>query len=159
MPASRARWLRNRCARACGRSRLPMTGPPTSYALRWRARARGLTPPFALFPSSRARWRHSPKHARDADVLVDIRPVNADSVTHYLEVLSLLRSCLEKAPGPRQRHANAPSVDEHRHDLVVSNFDSAYPRFSRCRNAHSKPPRFDPYARAPIFLSREVRPH
>jgi hypothetical protein len=112
-----------------------------------------------LLPSARARCRHSTKHSGDADVLVDVGPMNAGSVTHYLEMLSLLRSCLEKAPGPRQRHAYASSVDQHRNDLVVSNLDSAYPGFSRCRNAHSSPPRFDPCAHAPIFLLRAVRPH
>jgi hypothetical protein len=68
------------------------------------------------------------KQAVDADVLVNVRPVNSMTGSDEAKVRSLCGCGLGQPPGPGQRHADDTPVDQIGNDLVFGHTDLLNPR-------------------------------
>src|SRR5262245_54827596 len=66
----------------------------------------------------RARTRGAEQQPADAEVLVDVRPVNALAFTDESPVAALLAARVQQAREPRERHRQPPTVGQV-HDQVV----------------------------------------
>src|ERR1019366_3456814 len=96
-----------------------------SFASRlWNRCRRPLDPHLNRRPSRVwPRRRSSVKQAFDADVLIDLRPMNTLACPNQTKLGSLARRGFGQPPGPRQRHADYASVGQVGDDLVLSHAD------------------------------------
>ena len=92
--------------------------------------------------TSPARRCGSPtKQTFRAEVLVDVRPVDAKPGSRELPIVPLLRCCVEQPRKPGQWDRDRPAVGEVSAQRVVGNVDvpDSLAR-TRCRSTHSMPP-------------------
>jgi len=82
------------------------------------------------------RW-HAAKHPLDADVLIDIRPVNSLSGADNSPFRALSGRRFRKPPRPRQWHADNPAVNEIGRNGVGGKLDVSYTRFVINHNVHA----------------------
>jgi len=68
------------------------------------------------------------QHAVGADVFVHFRPMDSFSPSDQFEVVPLLRARFGQSPGPRQGHADNPTVNQTGGDQLVGNFNIFDPR-------------------------------
>jgi hypothetical protein len=94
------------------------------------------------------------EHAADADVFVNVGPVDAFAGADDLKVLSLLECRTGKPPRPHERHADRAAVQQMRRDGIVGDFDRVDAGFAR-RDAHPRPP---VKARIPVNDRRMLQP-
>lgn len=66
----------------------------------------------------------SAKEAADAEVLVDIRPVDSLAIADESPVLSLSRISVKEAREPRQRHGHATAIGQFDRQLIVIDRDA-----------------------------------
>ena len=79
------------------------------------------------------------KHAFDADVLVDIRPMYSLTGPDKTEIRPLLPGGLRQSPRPSKRHADYTTVGEVRDDLVLCDAHVLDARVVASRNVHAMP--------------------
>lgn len=60
------------------------------------------------------------QHAFDADVLVDVRPVDADAIADQLPMVALSRSRFGESPRPGERYAHGAAIDEVSRDFGLA---------------------------------------
>ena len=77
------------------------------------------------------------KHAFDADVFVDVRPVDTLAAADDAKVQALRRACLGKTPRPGERNADHAPVDQMSSDLVTGDPHLLDARIATGRNAHA----------------------
>ena len=65
----------------------------------------------------------------DADVLVDLRPVNTLAIPQELPVLSLGVACMEQSREPRKRNYKATPINEGHDQFIFSRGDVVSARF------------------------------
>ena len=98
-----------------------------------------------LANSRTPRCRRTSEQTIDAEIFIDIRPVDTETRTGHLPVCSLSRGCRLKPWVPGERHGNGPAVHEI-YDQRISSETDIFDPFSclRFRDTHSKPPRVQP---------------
>jgi hypothetical protein len=79
------------------------------------------------------------KHALDANVLVDVRPVDALAGADKSKACSLTGCRPGEAPRPSQRNADDPAVRETRDELVCGNPDMLDAGLGANRSVHAMP--------------------
>src|SRR5918992_2429991 len=80
------------------------------------------------------------KHALNAEVFIDIRPVHSLTAPDETPVRAFGRGCLRQAPGPSERHADHPSVREVGGDLVLGDAHILNMRIVASRSGHANAP-------------------
>jgi len=105
---------------------------------------RALTHGAAISRRSRPRLRaprwDSMEHPLDADVLVDVRPMNTLAGADEPKARSLLGGRISETPRPREGNADDAPVGETRDDLVRGDADMLDARLDANRSVHAKPP-------------------
>jgi len=74
----------------------------------------------AWLGGSVAPGRQSLQHPANADVFINIRPVDAGSVADDFVLRALGRSRIQKPPRPREWHADLPPIHQMRADHIVA---------------------------------------
>lgn len=75
------------------------------------------------------RWSgRSLKHAARAQILVDVGTMNSFARCDDFKILTLRRRRAGQTPGPNQRHANYPPVNETRGDRIFRHLDAGNAR-------------------------------
>src|SRR5947207_7132260 len=92
----------------------------------------------------RSAWRRTPgrdtaQHAFQANVLVNVGPVNSLTVPNDFPACSLLRSRIGEAPRPAERHTHNSAVGKADDYGFVGNVDGHDARISLGCSAHPKP--------------------
>lgn len=101
-------------------------------------------------PESAGRSRAAEK-AFDAQILVDVWPVDSLTITEQPPVLALRRLSVQQARKPREGDAEAPAVGEVDGKLVFSDGHSDGSRVdTRPRSSHVMPPRISDGFPAPV---------
>jgi len=80
------------------------------------------------------------EHPLDADVLIDVRPMNALARADEPKARSLPGSRIRETPRPREGNADDAPVGETRDDLVRGDTDVLDARLGANRSAHAMPP-------------------
>jgi predicted nucleotidyltransferase len=75
--------------------------------------------------SGRAWGRGAVEHPLKADVLVDIRPMDALPAANETEVLALIRGSIGEPPRPGEGDSDGSPVAEASEDLIVGDFDGS----------------------------------
>ena len=90
----------------------------------------------------RSMRRNSVEHPANADVFIDVRPVDPRSIADDLIVRALLRRHIRQAVRPRQRDADRASIGQVRRDQIIGNFDRSGARIASrsSRSAPARPP-------------------
>src|SRR5439155_17082078 len=95
---------------------------------------------FMLGTEPRPWCRGCVKHALDADVLINVRPVDTLPRADQSEVGTLGRGRVRESPRPSQRNTDNPAVCEARDDLVFRNSNLTDEGVSARRSGHTMPP-------------------
>jgi len=91
-------------------------------------------------PRLRAGRRRAREHALDAQVLVEIRPVEALAGPDQAEVRPLGRSRVRQAPRPGERQADLAAIDEPNPDAASGEPGALDARGATRRSGHARPP-------------------
>lgn len=70
--------------------------------------------------SVRIRSSTTPKQALDAQIFIDIRPMDTFSIAQQLPILALLRSCIQETRVPRERDAQGAPIRQDDRQLVIA---------------------------------------
>ena len=114
----------NWAARVDARAAQQKSVPHALTAGRVGVRESGKCDPNVLFLTS-VSWPggwHARKHSVDADVLVNVGPMNSKAIANNLEVVSLSCCGVGESPRPGQWHADRAAIDEMGRDQLVCHF-------------------------------------
>src|SRR5208337_2834380 len=102
----------------------------------------------------RARGRRTPEEPLGAEILIDVRPVNAVAAARDAPVLPLGRGGVEQARIPGQRDRDGPPVPQGDAEGILGELHVGDTLVSRQRqDAHAKPPKMPLHVRRPVFES------
>ena len=80
------------------------------------------------------------QHPLDADVFVDIRPVDTLARADEAEIRALLGRGFRESPGPSKRDADDAPICETSSDLIGSDLNILDPRIIVSRSVHAMSP-------------------
>src|SRR5206468_8896691 len=100
----------------------------------------GSWPAFPRTTSSSATCRDPLKHAFDAEIFIEVGPVNSLPIADDFVIVSLLRSRVTQSPRPCQRHTDDAPIHKMESNQIIGNAYLSYPRVSINRNAHATSP-------------------
>src|SRR5271157_475227 len=102
----------------------------------------------------RARGGRTPEEPLGAEILIDVRPMDAVAATRDAPVLPLGRGGVEQARIPGQRDRDGPPVPQGDAEGILGELHVGDTLVSRQRqDAHAKPPRMPLHVRRPVFES------